>query len=124
MATILIVDDEALVCETLQAVMTQNGYHALTAADGVEAIEIVRKKHVDLVIADIVMPEKDGLEVILELKSIRPDLNVIAISGGSRIGSFDFLGAADRLGACRSFYKPLDNDVLLSTVEDCLKSEG
>lgn len=74
----------------------------------------------ELVIADIVMPEKDGLETIMELQKMRPDLKIIAISGGSRIGNFDFLAMAKKLGACKTFYKPLDNNELLVAVDACL----
>jgi len=120
MARILVVDDEPLVCEMLQVFLSRVGHHVVIAHDGKRAIHAIEDGPIDLVIADIVMPEKDGLEIITQLKTDRPGLKVIAISGGSRIGNFDFLSMAKALGACATFYKPLDNRELLGAVERCL----
>ncbi|WP_282611148.1 response regulator [Pelagibius sp. Alg239-R121] len=120
MAKILIVDDEPLICEMLEVFLSRAGHDITTASNGVQAMEIASKLPIDLVIADIVMPEKDGLETITELRKQNPDVNVIAISGGSRIGNFDFLAMAEKFGANATFYKPLDNDALLQAVEKCL----
>lgn len=122
MAKILVVDDEPLICEMLEVFLSRAGHDVTAVTDGKQAIEVVRTASVDLVIADIVMPEKDGLETIMDLQKMRPELKIIAISGGSRIGNFDFLAMAEKLGACKTFYKPLDNTVLLRAVDDCLES--
>ncbi len=121
MARILVVDDEPLICRMLDTFLTRAGHEVETAADGAKAVGIVDSVPVDLVIADIVMPEKDGLETIIHIRKSLPKLPVIAISGGSRIGNFDFLAMAEKLGACESFYKPLDNDELLRAIDKCLK---
>ncbi len=120
MAKILVVDDEPLICEMLEVFLSRAGHDVTAVTDGRQAIKAVKTVPVELVIADIVMPEKDGLETIMELQKMRPDLKIIAISGGSRIGNFDFLAMAKKLGACKTFYKPLDNSELLVAVDDCL----
>lgn len=123
MARILVVDDEPLICSMLDAVLTRAGHDVMIAGDGKQAIAMVEDGPVDLVIADIVMPEKDGLETITQLRKERPRLKIIAISGGSRVGNFDFLAMAERLGAAETFYKPLDNDELLKAVARCLAAD-
>lgn len=120
MADILIVDDEPLICSMLQALLTREGYHVMIAGDGKKAVDIVEDHKFDLIIADIVMPEKDGLEMIMEIKNLIPDMKIIAISGGSRIGNADFLQMALKFGASEAFYKPLQNDDLLNAVRRCL----
>ncbi len=120
MGHILVVDDEPLICEMLEVVLSRAGHEVTVAGDGVQAMELAQELALDLVIADIVMPEKDGLETISELRKAKPDIKIIAISGGSRIGNFDFLAIAEKLGADASFYKPLDNDELLKTIDKCL----
>lgn len=120
MSNILVVDDEPLICEMLEVVLTRAGHNVTIASDGVQAVELAGKLPLDLVVADIVMPEKDGLETIGELRKMHPEIKIIAISGGSRIGNFDFLAMAEKLGANASFYKPLDNDELVQTIKECL----
>lgn len=116
MANILVVDDEALICSMLQIFLSRNGHDVITAEDGKQAVAAVHSNELDLMIVDIVMPEKDGLEAIIEIRSILPDLKIIAISGGSRIGNADFLSMARKFGAIETFYKPLNNDRLLSAI--------
>ncbi len=120
MSNILVVDDEPLICEMLEIFLSRAGHTVAIASDGAQAMERAKDLSIDLVVADIVMPEKDGLETISELRRMYPDIKIIAISGGSRIGNFDFLAMAEKLGADASFYKPLDNDKLLKTIEECL----
>lgn len=122
MARVLIVDDEPLVCEALGEVFILEGHEVSLASNGVEAMKVVNKDPVDVAIIDIVMPEKDGLQTIEELKKKHPELKIIAISGGSRISNIDFLSMAEQLGTARSFYKPLDNHAIISAVEEILQA--
>ncbi len=122
MARILVVDDEPLVCSMLNAFLTREGHEVTTAGNGKLAIDVVDDGPIDLVIADIVMPEKDGLEMMTQLRKERPTLKIIAISGGSRVGNFDFLSMAKHLGASETFYKPLNNSDLLTAVNRCLSA--
>ncbi|MCG8450029.1 MAG: response regulator [Pirellulales bacterium] len=115
-------DDEPLICSMLEIFLGRAGYDVEIAPDGAQAIAMIEDSPVDLVIADIVMPEKDGLETIMQLRQQYPSLHIIAISGGSRIGNFDFLSMAAKLGASETFYKPLDNEKLLAAVNQCMKT--
>lgn len=124
MADILVVDDEKLICEMLDILLSRAGHRVTTAFDGIQALEAVKTTPVDLVIADIVMPEKDGLETIMQLRQEHPSIQIIAISGGSRIGNADFLAMAAEFGACETFYKPLDKDALLCAVDKCLSGSS
>ena len=95
-------------------------YEVLEACDGVEALAVYRENPADVVITDIMMPEKDGFELIRELKEICPDLKVIAISGGGRRGKLEFLDHAGAFGAQRVLSKPIHLDILVEMVEDLL----
>lgn len=79
---VLVVDDESLVHDFVAVLLTRNGYRVLTAADGQEGVELFgRKKSIALVVTDIVMPRKDGIALIRELRAVKPELPVVVISG-------------------------------------------
>lgn len=121
MARILVIDDEPLVREMLEVRLSRGGHEVVVAADGDKAMALHRKDPADLVITDIFMPEKDGIETIQEMLRDNPDLRIIAISGGSRVGNMDFLNVAAKLGASAVLKKPFDYDRLLKEIDDCLK---
>ena len=121
MARILVIDDEPLVRQMLEVRLTRAGHEVVTAPDGEEAIAVHNSQAAELVITDIFMPEKDGLETIQELRRETPELKIIAVSGGSRIGNMDFLKMAAKFGASAALYKPLDYDELLQAIETCLQ---
>ena len=77
----------------------------------------MRDSAFDLVITDIVMPEMDGLETLIELRKHYPTLTVIAMSGGGRVGNMDFLGSAEKLGASAVLHKPFTLDVLTAAID-------
>ena len=122
MARVLVVDDETLVCEALAVLLSRRGHDVLVANDGVMALRAVAEESADVAIVDILMPVKEGLETIRELRSSHPATRIIAISGGSLIRDTDFLGMAAKLGADLSFRKPVDPQVLLRAVDSCLDS--
>lgn len=123
MARILVIDDEPLICEMLHEVLTAAGHEVSVAPDGRKAVRLTQRRSVDLVVTDIIMPEKDGLAVIEELRGVQPDAKIIAISGGSRIREADVLKWAAELGATHTFQKPIEWPDLLAAVEDCLKDK-
>lgn len=118
MPRVLVVDDDAEVRETIRQMLERTGYEVTTAADGKRGLARYREDPADLVVLDIVMPEKEGLETIMELRKSYPEVKIIAISGGGRIGPQSYIEVARALGAQRSFAKPLDRKEFLAAVRD------
>lgn len=116
MATVLIIEDDNEVREFLESLLERAGYRTATAANGKEGVELFRTTEVDLVITDIIMPEKDGIETIMDMKRTRPTLKVIAISGGGRAEPENYLHSARLLGADRTIKKPFTNEDILEAV--------
>ena len=81
-----------------------------------------RSEKPDLVVTDIIMPEKEGIETIRDIRGEVPDAKIIAISGGGRIGNTDFLQIARKMGAIDALPKPFDPDDLLGRINTCLKA--
>ena len=92
----------------------------MSAADGMEGLKLLDTQEYDLVITDIVMPEKEGLETIINLKAENPSLKVIAISGGGRVDSREYLHSAQLLGAEKIFQKPFKKDEIVQAVRELL----
>ena len=114
---ILLVDDDPDVRRSLENALTKAGYEVVSAANGVEAVRQWRELHGgDLVILDMFMPEKDGLETMVELRSHSPGVPIIAISGGGTTGRVDILEDAKLLGAIETFEKPFSIHALLALV--------
>jgi CheY-like chemotaxis protein len=114
---ILLVDDDPDVRRSLGNTLTKAGYEVVPAANGVEALRQWRDIHGgDLVILDMFMPEKDGLETIVELRNHSPGVPIIAISGGGTTGRLDILQDAKLLGAIETFEKPFSTHALLALV--------
>lgn len=116
---ILVVDDDAEVRGFLRDVLMEAGYQVLEAADGTVALQTARTGQADLLLTDLVMPEKEGLDVIQTLRREMPGMGIIAISGAFH---GEFLKTARLLGADIVLSKPLSPDLLLANVEDVLKS--
>ncbi len=120
MARILIIDDDDIIRRMLRLMLTKAGYDVLDAADGKEGIELFRENNVDLVITDLIMPEKEGLEMIMELKTDFPDVKIIAMSGGAQMGPEGYLQLADALGAQQTLKKPIARQELLGAIAEIL----
>lgn len=123
MARILIIDDDPYIRNVFKRFLEGYGYEVDVAQDGNEGVAAVKKGAPDLVITDVMMPEKDGLEVVLELRRILPDMPVIAISGGMRIAPMDFLPMVKKFGAKRVLYKPVDLEELCEAIKEVLGEE-
>ncbi|MBU8872036.1 MAG: response regulator [Gemmatimonadales bacterium] len=120
MAKILVIEDDAEVRELLNALLSRAGHTVREARDGREGIHSFRTSPSDLIITDLIMPHKEGLETIIDLRQEFPDLKIIAISGGSLGNRDNYLKTAKLCGASRIFHKPFDNNELLAAVHDLL----
>ncbi len=121
MSRILIIDDEFDILAALRQIMTLAGYTVVTAMDAHEAMERQRDEPSQIIITDIVMPGRNGLELIANLRSEFPEVKIIAISGGGIGSSQSYLDMAQAMGAVRTFAKPFDPDQLIDAIEELLK---
>jgi two-component system, chemotaxis family, chemotaxis protein CheY len=120
MQRILVIDDEEAIRELLRVILEKAGYSVLEAPNGLVGLQIYRAHPVDLVITDMRMPEKGGLETIQELRHDFPEARIIAISGqGDR--QSQLFGCAQRLGALHAVPKPFDMAQILTVVQDALQ---
>lgn len=120
MARILIVDDEAGVRSTLRSMLERRGYEVVEAADGDECLKVLAQQGADLVLLDILMPRREGLETLLQLRNQGHGPPVIAMSGGGAIATSVLLKSASVLGACEALDKPIRAEALVAAVERSL----
>jgi len=123
MAKILIVDDESEIRQMLKLMLEKEGYEVSEASNGNEAIEMFNEDPSDLVITDLIMPEKEGLGTIREIRKNNPDVKIIAISGGHRFGLKSYLDASKTFGADMTFQKPLVLKDIREAIKDLLSIE-
>ena len=121
MARILVVDDESSIRILLRAMLERKGHEVDEAFDGNEATKRIRANPPDLIITDLIMPDKEGIETIMELRRDFPDMKIIAMSGGGIIGAREYLRMAKSVGAHRTFKKPFEMGEFLQAVGDLLK---
>lgn len=117
MKHILIIDDERPIRLMLRKLLEFEGYEVTEASDGNEAIQCYNEKQPDLIITDLIMPEKEGLETMAELFKKNPELKVIAMSGGGRSKPGGYLHTAKLLGAIETFEKPIRKNDLLDAIK-------
>ncbi|MBF0094519.1 MAG: response regulator [Alphaproteobacteria bacterium] len=117
MATVLIVDDEKGIRDLLRKVLEKLGYRVVTAADGNEGLAVFRLERPELVITDIIMPNREGIEAITVMKRENPGVKVLAISGGGRAHAMDLLAVAPSAGADATLEKPFRASDLLEWIE-------
>jgi len=120
MAKILVVDDEELARFCVRDVLETAGHKVQESENGVKALAAQKEQSFDLVVTDIIMPEKEGVETILEMRKLYPDIKIVAISGGGRTRNMDFLELAKQFGADRILAKPFSDDELMEQVDACL----
>lgn len=122
MPRILVIEDEELARYSMRDILESGGYEVVEASDGREGILVQEDRAADLVITDIIMPHKDGVETVIEMRRAFPDLPIIAVSGGGRTRNLSFLSMAKEFGANESLVKPFAAADLLAAVERCLKT--
>jgi DNA-binding response OmpR family regulator len=120
MAKILVLDDEASIVLMIKKMLEKAGHEVDMALNGKDGMILFEQNKPDLLITDIIMPEKEGLETIFELRQKYPDLKIIAISGGGRISPEGYLPGAKLLGADMVFQKPLDQKEFVQAVATLL----
>ncbi len=120
MPRILVVDDEGGLADALRRVLERDGHEVRVAASGLEGARRYREQPADLAIIDIHMPEMDGLELLVQLRTVAPAMPVIVMSGGAQTGGLDLLGDARLLGAFATLAKPFSIDELLGAVARAL----
>lgn len=118
---ILVVDDDDMYRAMLKKFFTQAGYDVAVAENGKEALKQQAESPAQMILTDIVMPEMEGIQTIIELRKLYPKIKIIAISGGGRISPDQYLLMATRLGADKAFAKPFKTSELLAAVEDLLR---
>lgn len=121
MSKILVLDDEPSILLMIKKMLEKAGYEVIVASNGKEGMRLFERENPDMVISDIIMPEKEGLETIFELRRMHPDLKIIAISGGGRISPDGYLPGAKLLGANMVFQKPLVQKEFLNAVASLLE---
>lgn len=121
MARILIIDDEPQIRSMLRLMLERVGYEVAEAPDGIEGIRRYRENPADLIITDLIMPNKDGIGMIIDLKKEFPKVKIIAMSGGGVNRPEGYLDGAKKLGASRTLTKPIDRDEMLKAVKETLK---
>lgn len=121
MAHILVIDDNPEFRDILRAHLETNGHRVTLAENGERGVAVLESTEIEMVLTDILMPQRDGVEVLRECKKRWPDLPVIAISGGGWIGAGELLGMAERLGADQVLQKPVRRDDLIRAVDSALK---
>ena len=120
MNSVLIIEDDEFVQNMLKQTFERAGYEVATASNGRIGLQLYECKPFDVVITDLIMPEMEGIETISSLCKGNPDVQVIAISGGGRNNPEDYLELAQKLGAKKTFTKPVDRKKLLEAVKELI----
>lgn len=118
---ILLADDEDMFAVMLQRSLAMFGYEVVRARNGREALLAYDPASFGLVITDLIMPDMEGVELIVALRKVNPAVKIIAMSGGGRNDPQAYLSLAERIGAVKSLAKPFPITALVQAVEECLR---
>jgi DNA-binding NtrC family response regulator len=121
MARILVIEDDDSFRNVLVQMLSKAGYEVRQAGEGNQAMEVCKLFEPELVLTDIIMPDKEGLETIQELLDLCPHLKIIAMSGGGKFGPNSYLPLAQKLGAKATLQKPFMREELLNTISEVLQ---
>ena len=120
MNSVLVIDDDPVIRSVVRRVLEKKGFEVSTAGDGQSGLSRFAELNPDLVIVDILLPGKEGIATILELRDANPDARILAITGGGSFAAGDVLRIAELLGADNSLKKPFQPAELIATVKRCL----
>lgn len=122
MINVLLAEDDEAVRFSLRIALERAGFDVSTAKDGRDALRQIKERKPDIVVTDILMPNQDGIEVLTSMRLEDPDFPVIAVSGGGRVSSEDYLNTASVLGAVAVFKKPFNEGDLISAIKTATAS--
>jgi two-component system, chemotaxis family, chemotaxis protein CheY len=120
MNSVLVIDDDPVICTVVQRVLERDGFTVAVAGDAQSGLSRFAEMSPDLVIVDILMPGKEGIATILELREASPDARILAMTGGGSFAANEVLRIAELIGADNSLQKPFAPRKLLATVKRCL----
>jgi DNA-binding response OmpR family regulator len=123
MPGVLIVEDDKELREMLKVSLLRRNFTVLEAENGKAAISHFKPLITDLVVTDLIMPEEDGLKVVIKLRELKPSIKIIAISGGGKVGPGSYLNLAKALGADAIYSKPFSINELIAKIEQLLDNE-
>jgi len=121
---VLVIDDDAALLRSFASVLAAHGIPITTVRNGHDGLAVFRWAPPAVVLTDIIMPEQDGISVIMAMRREHPATKIIAMSGGGWVGKSDFLIIAKRLGADAVVYKPVDVDDLVKLLRTFLRASG
>jgi len=120
MNLILVIDDDDAMCRTISRMLSRNGFGVITSSNGQDALKLCAQHKPCMVITDLIMPHKEGIETIRALRAKDPAMPILAISGGGMINETALLHLASALGASETLAKPFTHGQLIAKVERCL----
>jgi two-component system chemotaxis response regulator CheY len=121
MATVLVIDDDDMIREVVRRALERAGHDVLEASEGSEGLSRLKASAVDLMIVDVMMPKKGGIETLMELRNSRPGMKTIVITGKVDTASASFKNLIHAFGVKRVFQKPFDLDELAAAVQAILE---
>jgi DNA-binding response OmpR family regulator len=123
MPGVLIVEDDKELREMLKMALLRNDFTVFEADNGKTALAGFKPQLTDIVVTDLIMPEEDGLKVVIKLREMKPSIKIIAISGGGKVGPGSYLNLARALGADATYSKPFSINELVSKIKQLLDNE-
>ena len=121
---ILIIDDDDRIRDLFRLWLERAGFIVYEAENGKKGVLAQQTNPVDLLICDLIMPVQEGIETITQFRDDYPEIGIIDISGGGKIGPDSYLAVAEQLGAWRVFTKPLDMPLIIETIKEWERSES
>ncbi len=118
MAKVLVIDDDKVLRDLARRMLESGGHSVIEAVDGIEGVKEFKKENPDVVVADIIMPNADGLDVIRRMLDFKPKAKIISISGGGLLSGQTYLNHAGKFGACAVLAKPFAPEQFLSLIDN------
>ena len=117
---ILVIDDDDVIRLTMQSILKKRGFQVIIAENGNIGLDLFKKENPQIVITDMLMPNKEGLETITEIRALKTGAKIIAMSGGGSTQNMTFLQLAEKVGADLLLSKPVKPDQLIAAIEKLL----